>query len=382
VIVGGGIFGATAALELRARGAEVTIVDEGPLPHPDASSTDISKLIRVDYGKDVFYTELMERAMPRWREMNARIGTTLFHETGLLVLSSTPMSAGTFEGDSFELLTSRGHSLESIGKRDIHARFPAWADGAYEDGYVNTRGGWAESGRVVSALLDEAKQRGVRIREGERVKPIVGEARVDGIELVTGEKIAASCVVVAAGAFTPVIVAELADRLVPIAQNVFHFTPADASAFSPPSFLPWAADISRTGWYGFTHHAGVLKVANHGPGTRVDPAAPRVVPASAEAKFRAFFERALPSLVKAPVAKTRVCLYSDSFDGDFLVDRHPTREGLVVASGGSGHAFKFAPVIGEMIADRVMNEGDGEWRTRFRWRERADKKLEAARSAT
>jgi glycine/D-amino acid oxidase-like deaminating enzyme len=383
VIVGGGIFGATAALALRARGAGVSIVDEGPLPHPDASSTDISKLVRADYGKDAFYTELMERALPRWREMNERLGAELFHETGLLVLSSGPMARGSFEGDSFELLTSRGHPLERLSARDIHARFPAWAESAYEDGYVNPRGGWAESGRVVSALLEEAKRAGVRIREGVRVKPIVaGESRVDGIELASGERIGASCVVVAAGAFTPVIVPELADRLVPIAQNVMHFSPADARAFSPPSFLPWAADISRTGWYGFTHHEGVVKVANHGPGTRVDPAAPRVVPASAEAKFRAFFEHALPGLAKAPVAKTRVCLYCDAFDGDFLVDRHPTREGLVVASGGSGHAFKFAPVIGDMIADRVMNEGEGEWRQRFRWRERAEKKLEAARSAT
>jgi glycine/D-amino acid oxidase-like deaminating enzyme len=92
VVVGGGIFGATAALALRARGAGVSIVDEGPLPHPDASSTDISKLVRADYGKDAFYTELMERALPRWREMNERLGAELFHETGLLVLSSGPMA--------------------------------------------------------------------------------------------------------------------------------------------------------------------------------------------------------------------------------------------------------------------------------------------------
>jgi glycine/D-amino acid oxidase-like deaminating enzyme len=384
VIVGGGVFGASAAIALRARGADVSILDEGPLPHPDASSTDISKLIRADYGKDVFYTELMEAALPRWRELNARLGATLFHETGLLVLSSTPLEAGSFERESWDLLTARGHPLERLSAQEIRARFPSWGEGAYQDGYVNPHAGWAESGKVVRALLDEAKRAGVRIREGARMKPIAQDgdgARVDGVELVTGEKIAASVVVIAAGAFTPIVVPELADRLVPIAQNVMHFIPDDAAAFSPPSFIPWAADIARTGWYGFTHHEGVVKVANHGPGTPVDPAAPRIVPASAEAKFRTFFERALPGLVRAPVARTRVCLYCDSFDGDFLVDRHPTREGLVVASGGSGHAFKFAPVMGDMIADRVEGRGDGTWRERFRWRERAEKKIEAARSA-
>ncbi len=70
IIVGAGIFGVTAALELRRRGYNVALFDSGPLPRPEASSTDISKIIRIDYGTDEFYTELMEVALPRWRICN------------------------------------------------------------------------------------------------------------------------------------------------------------------------------------------------------------------------------------------------------------------------------------------------------------------------
>jgi glycine/D-amino acid oxidase-like deaminating enzyme len=151
--------------------------------------------------------------------------------------------------------------------------------------------------------------------------------------------------------------------------------------------VPWAADIATTGWYGFAYHAGVVKVANHGPGVRVDPAAPRVADEAALPSFRAFFERALPDLVGAKKVLGRRCLYSDSFDGDFFIDRHPRRAGLAVASGGSGHAFKFAPLLGELVADalerrtsdRASDSDLSRLAVRYRWRERGELRTEDAR---
>src|SRR5579859_8186850 len=81
LVVGAGIFGVTAAIELRRRANEVTLVDPGPVPHPLAASTDISKIVRLDYGADEAYTAWMERALERWRAWNADLGKTLFHET-------------------------------------------------------------------------------------------------------------------------------------------------------------------------------------------------------------------------------------------------------------------------------------------------------------
>jgi glycine/D-amino acid oxidase-like deaminating enzyme len=378
VIVGGGVFGATAALELRRRGATVMLLDPGPLPHPDAASTDISKLVRLDYGADAFYAEQMEVALAEWRRWNEGWSEPLFHETGILVLSGEAMSAGSFEGDSYALLSARGHRLERLDSESLPDRFPAFRRGRYRDGYYNPRGGWAESGRVVSALLADAEREGVIVRGGVRVLPIdAAKPKLEAVESETGERFLAGAVVVAAGAFTPVILPELADRLTVIGQPVLHFAPADLEAFRPPAFVPWAADIARTGWYGFSAHAGVVKIANHGPGVRVDPAAPRLVPDGAEARFRTFLQESLPGLASASRVRERLCLYCDSFDGDFFIDRHPTCSGLVVASGGSGHAFKFAPLLGPMIADAV--DGSQQGTARFRWRARSEGRAEVAR---
>ncbi|MEK6221131.1 MAG: FAD-binding oxidoreductase, partial [Chloroflexota bacterium] len=82
IIVGAGIYGASTALELQKRGYQVSLFDPGPLPHPEASSTDISKVLRMDYGKDEFYTDLMEDSFLRWAAWEKIWERPLYHETG------------------------------------------------------------------------------------------------------------------------------------------------------------------------------------------------------------------------------------------------------------------------------------------------------------
>src|SRR5437667_12395039 len=100
IIVGCGVFGVTAALELYQRGHTVSIFDPGQLPNPLASSTDISKLIRMDYGADDFYISIMERTLERWEDWNRLWGEELYHQDGFLNLTSGEMEAGGFEHES------------------------------------------------------------------------------------------------------------------------------------------------------------------------------------------------------------------------------------------------------------------------------------------
>ncbi len=389
VIVGGGILGVASALELRTRGASVTVLEPGPLPHPDASSTDISKLVRADYAKDAFYSDLMEDSFEGFRAWNMLFGEMLFHETGLLVLCKSELAEGSFEGDSFSLLSKRDYPLTRLRGGEIAARVPAIRDGAYQEAYVNERGGWAESGKLVARLAQEAIAKGVVIREGVAVRPLGKPSRVfsepsEARHVLTqaNEKIAFGTLIVAAGAFTPVLLPELADRMTPIGQSVFHFAPKAPALFTAPTFLPWAGDIAQSGFYGFPFHEGVLKIANHGRGLAVDPRGPRVVPADREAKFRAFLRDAMPAAADAPVVRTRLCLYCDTFDGDFFIDHHPERPGVMVASGGSGHMFKFAPALARHVADLAENKPDRKLSARFGFRDKGEKKLEAARADT
>ena len=380
VVAGGGVFGLTAALSLRRRGWQVELFDPGPIPHPLAASTDASKAVRADYGADEGYTALAEHALAGWRAWNAAWGEPLFHETGCAFLSRAPLAAGGFEADSFALLTRRGHAPERLDAGEIARRFPAFRPGAFVDGYYNPTGGWAESARVVERLAAEARAEGVAVRAGAPVREIALEGdRAVGLRIGAGEVARADVVLIAAGSWTPALVPALAPHLHAVGQPIFHLAPADPA---PYQRLPmFGADIARTGWYGFpAMTGGTVKVANHGVGRRVDPAdQDRTVPEPMERALCAFLADALPGLAGAPIVHRRLCAYSDSRDGDFWIAPDPTHPGLVVAAGGSGHAFKFAPVLGGLVADAVEGRAS-RWSPRFRWRE-AKRAREEARFA-
>src|SRR5580765_2848840 len=114
IVAGGGVFGVSAAIALLRRGSLVELLDPGPLPRPEAASTDISKIVRMDYGADDLYTELMERAFPIWRAWNEKWGEALYHQDGFLVLADGPMQRGGFEHDSLATLTARGHAVTRL----------------------------------------------------------------------------------------------------------------------------------------------------------------------------------------------------------------------------------------------------------------------------
>jgi glycine/D-amino acid oxidase-like deaminating enzyme len=380
VIVGAGIFGVSAALELRRRGWTVTVMDPGPIPRPLAASTDISKAVRMDYGSDEHYMALMEAAFEGWDVWNRGWGAPLYHEDGFLFLAGGPMEPGGFEYESFRLLLKRGHSPRRIDSMALVGSFPAWATGRYPDGYFNPKAGWVESGAVLEKLAGEALRRGVRLLEGKIFGRLVDtESRVTGVATTSGEVHRGDVVLVAAGAWTPALLPYLEEIMWATAQTILHFRVADLERWRPPRFVPWGADIARTGWYGFPALLdGTLKVANHGPGRLVDPDEPRLVPSGEEERFREFFRASLPGLADCPLIGERVCFYCDTFDGDFWIARDPDRPGLVVAAGDSGHAFKFAPFLGPIIAD-VVEERPNPWASRFGWRRRGEIRTEDAR---
>jgi glycine/D-amino acid oxidase-like deaminating enzyme len=382
VIVGAGIFGVTAALELRRRGWSVTLCDPGPLPHPDAASTDISKAVRMDYGTDGLHADLAAEALAGWDDWNRTWEEPPFHPDGFLVLAGETMQPGGFEHDSFVTLRARGYPLERLSPAELRRRFPAWRTNRYPDGYFNPRAGWAESGRVVERLIREARASGVALREGIRFERLCEHgSRVAGIDAADGETIAADHVLVAAGAWTPTLLPHLADVMWATGHPVLHFQPANADRYRAPRFAVWAADIGTTGWYGFPAIAdGRLKIGNHGPGIRIDPRAPRQVPAGWEARTRDFLSGTIPDLAAAPLVETRLCLYCDTWDGNFWIDHDPEREGLIVAAGDSGHGFKFAPLLGRLIAD-VIERNPNPVAERFAWRARGTLRTEDARSS-
>lgn len=381
VVIGGGVFGLTAALELTRRGWRVHVMDAARLPAAHAASTDISKVVRPDYGADELYVEMAEAALAGWERWNTEWPRPLYHEDGFLVLSTTTMDPGGYEHDSFMLLRRRGHPVERLEPRTRGKRFPAWSIETYADGYLNRRAGWVESGEVIARLASEARNAGVQVLEQVSFDQLLDkDGSMVGVRTTEGVELRADIVLVSAGAWTPVLLPDLQNVTWTTGQPVVHFRVRKPDAWRAPHFPVWAADIARTGWYGFpAQRNGVLKIGHHGAGRRVHPDAPRTIGVAEEVRFRNFLKQNIPALADAPIVSMRLCLYCDTFDGNFWIDHHPYRPGLVVAAGDSGHAFKFAPVLGPLIAD-VVERKQNRWAQRFAWRERLHDGKEAARA--
>jgi len=400
IVVGAGINGVAAAIELTKRGHEVVLVDPGPLPHPLAASTDISKAVRAAYGADENYTALAERSIKLWRDWNEEFGTKLYHEVGVMFVRQRTMEPGDFEYESLKLLEKRGLKVARMDSPKLWKRFPSWNPQLYRDGVLEIEAGYAESGRAVSMLIERAKSAGVSLYEGkfvaldqagQRVNGVVlqdsqfkavipsevEESRGEGLKLTSRgpstslgmTRIAADFVAMAVGAWTPYLLPFTKEFFRATGQPVFHLRPSDPELFAPEHFPVFGADITTTGYYGFPiNRDGVVKIANHGFGREMSPDSPeRVVTADDEKKLREFLASTFSSLTDAPIVYTRLCMYCDTHDGHFWIARDPEREGLVIAAGDSGHGFKFAPVLGEIIADAVEGK-DNPLLEKFRWR--------------
>ena len=370
VIVGAGVFGLAAAIELRQQGHAVNLLDRSGVPNELASSYDVSKAVRMDYADDVYFTEMMEEALPTWTRWNDLSNGGIFFRTGMVFLSTRPYSGNTYEYLSFQLLRERGYKLERLDTDSITRLFPAWAADRFIDGYWNPHAGWVDANRTVTLLLARAQAAGVRILTDCDVATVLSNGRSAlGVETKDGRRFPADTVIVASGAWTSQLVPETRRLLRVVAQPVFRFRPASTTAFESPNFPVWAVDLREAGWYGFPALAdGTVKVANHGAGTPVDPDARGEIAMEFEEQCRRFLLDHLPALAESPILYRRLCLYCDVFDGSFLVSAVPGLDGLFVASGGSGHAFKFTPVLGSIVADCVLDR-PSRWTSRLAWRE-------------
>ena len=294
----------------------------------------------------------------------------LYHEVGVMFVRRGEMKPGDFEHESFKMLERRGHKIKRMNSPQLWKRFPAWNPELYRDGVLELEAGYAESGRVVATLIGRAKSLGIELREGVRFSRLdEGDDRVSGIVLDDGQRIAADSIVVAVGAWTPYLLPFTKKFFRANGQPVFHLKPRQPELFASQRFPVFGADITTTGYYGFpVNRDGVVKIANHGPGREMSPESPkRAVTAEDEGNLREFLSSTFPLLADAPIVYSRVCMYCDTHDGHFWIAPDPDRQGLVIAAGDCGHGFKFAPILGEIIADAV-EEKPNPMLQKFRWR--------------
>ncbi len=369
LIIGAGIFGLTTSIELRKRGYQVTVLERGAIPNPLASSFDRCKVIRPDYGADEFYVEMMETAFSGWDSWNREWPIPPYDEVGLLLLSKGEMKTGDFEYESFHLLRNRGYSLVRLQEPQLQERFNWSRNKNYVDGYFNPRSGYADCVVVNRQLYEMSLSLGVNFQENTQVDSLwKNKSRVLGVVTQKGN-LEADYVVIASGAWSAKLFPQYKLPIQVVGQPVFYFKPSNKSLFESPSFCVWGADISHSGWYGFPALSdGTVKVANHGLGLPLEPDGNRELSVEQIRSCREFLAEIFPELASAKLSRKHLCLYSDTLDGDFLIDYVPDLEGIILATGGSGHAFKFAPILGTCVAD-VLEGRTNIFTSRFKWRD-------------
>lgn len=373
LVIGGGIYGITAAVELAQRKYSVGLINPDTIPHHMAASTDVTKAVRMEYGSDKEYFKMVEMAIEKWHSWNDFFDEKLYHEVGFLMLckDSIESEKHTFEKHSYQNLLEAGYASDRLDAKGISERFPAVNTTEYIDANFNSKAGYADSALTVQKLADYARSLGVVIHEGQTAASFeVNNGRLTAVNTKEGETFHCGHALVAAGAHTPILLPELQPYMKSTGHPVFWLKPKNPANFIPPRFSVFTADISNSGWYGFPflEKQGIVKIAKHSNGTPVHPENDdRQITDAEVADMRSFVKMTFPELEHAPLVFTRRCLYIDTLDGHFWIDKHPDIKGLSVSTGGSGHGLKMAPLLGAMAADMIEGKSHM-FSERYRWR--------------
>ena len=353
IIAGLGAHGSSAAYALASRGAAVLGFDRFARGHTLGSSSGLSRIIRLSYYEHPDYVPLLRRAWELWRELERASGEHLLTETGGLY-------AGPPDGQlvSGALNSARSHRLdhEVLDTRTLRERYPlfAWLEGW--TGVFERQAGWLAPERCIETHLRLAERAGATFRFEEPIER--WGSTFDGIRVTTRSgSFEAKQLVITAGAWTAKLVPSLASQLSVERSVLFWFEPrAERDAFARlPVYI--VEDTDRI-FYGFPYIEGQgVKVAGLHFGDPADPdTLDRTPSADDEERVRGWLRRRVP-LANGERRDAKVCMYTNTVDSHFVIDNLLEDSNVVVASACSGHGFKFASVIGEILADLVL---DGE----------------------
>jgi sarcosine oxidase len=353
IVIGAGVMGAASAWALARRGVQVTLLEQFTPGHALGASHGRARIFRLAYPEQL-YVRLAQAAHPLWREVEDETGTALLSLTGAVDHGDPPVLAALSAA-----LHEAGEQTDLLPGMAAEEHWP----GLRFDGPVlyHPTAGRIDADAAVTALVAAASTRGADVRYGlavDRLEPVSGH-RVD---VHTSEgRLSAASVVLAAGGWTTRLMAGLPSVRLP-ALRLTQEQPAVFAPLEPnltwPSFIHHP--LSNTpaphpigGVYGMGGVEGV-KIGFHGVGPVVDPddrARDAATPdPGALAALQTYAREWLPG-VDAATAAAQTCTYNSTLDSDFVLDRV---DAITVAAGFSGHGFKFAPAIGELVADLVQ----------------------------
>ncbi len=354
IIVGLGAMGSAAAYHLAQRGQRVLGLDRFSPPHTMGSSHGQTRIIREAYFEHPCYVPIVQRAYVLWEELSRGSNTPLFLQTGGLMIGapdSIVFSGAKHSADTHRL------PHEILSASDVRQRFPALRPGDDMVAVLEPRAGILFPERCVGAHLALAARHGANLHGEEPV--VRWNATEEGVEVITTKgRYHAGRMILSAGSWARELLPDLKPPLTVERQVLFWFEPHSAPKLFYPECCPihlWqvGSGEGRRFFYGFPDLGEGVKVAGHHDGTAVSPdsVSRDVAPAEVDA-MRGLLRRFLPQ-ADGSLRSASVCLYTNTPDEHFWIDRHPAHPQVLIASPCSGHGFKFSSAIGEILGDLI-----------------------------
>ena len=362
LVVGGGAFGLGTAAEAARRGRRVAVIERGPLPNPVAASYGPSRKIRSTYTEP-HYAALARAAMTGWRQIERETGAELYLAVGNLAYTALDEQPHL---DALEAVSRQiGADIELLDQAAMRARYPQFR--LAKRAILERDAGFVRASACIEALRVVAERAGATILPEREIVAIDLDGPSVVVATAGGERFTGERAVLALGGWTKRLLPELGDVLTQTQQGIMYLAEVP-DAFRSPAFPAWGC--SDDGVYGFpAWKSDPFKIAHHTQSPAVEsPDFDRMTtPAGFVEDMQAFLRDHLGIDPSWSWFRAESCMYNLSPTSDFLIDFHPRDARLLVATGGSGHGFKFGSVIGSVVMDRLDGVSGTRWSPIFAW---------------
>lgn len=354
IVVGVGSMGSSTVYHLARRGLRVLGLEQFDVPHTRGAGHGFSRVIRMAYFEHPDYVPLLRKAYENWRAIETEAGTGILHVTGGVYMG-TPTSE-LIEGS---LRAQRAYQIDhqELTHTELSKLYPMFRLPEHYVGMYENAVGYVVPEQAISSYCIEAMNRGAVIHGHEPV--LSWSAKPSSVTVTTPRATYhASRLVFTGGAWSDRLIQSLGVPLKVTRQVLGWVWPKRPETFAYGRFPVWMIDHGTGGQhYGFPMVKEVpgFKLAYHSVASVTDPDKVIRDPLPGdEETFRPLLRDMIPD-ADGPTLAIRTCLYTNSPDGHFIIDRHPEHDNVAIGCGFSGHGFKFVSVIGEVLADLAMN---------------------------
>ena len=353
IVVGMGAMGSAACFQLAKRGVRVLGLEQFGIPHGLGSSHGESRMIRLCYYEHPDYVPLLHRAYELWRELEVQCRRKLLFMTGGLYMGQS--ESGFISGTR---RAAKEHQLahEVYSRSQIRSRYPQFEIPEDHIGVYEPNAGFLLPEAVIAAHTELALRNGAIIHGHEPVLEWV-ETESGVVVRTQRQSYRGEQIIFCGGAWSSKLLGGIGIALVPTRQPLAWVWPKTPSLFELGRMPVWAIDnADETQFYGFPmipSRPG-FKLARHFHGEPTSPESINRLPQPQdESEIRQALRRFIPD-ADGPLLSMMICMYTNSPDSHFIIDRHPQHQRAIIACGFSGHGFKFASVVGEALADLAV----------------------------